>query len=78
MSFPTRFVSVPPTASRYSWTYVATGEITTLEHEVGDDTVELGARVAEALLTGAEGTEVLDGLWDYIVEELEVDAARAL
>ena len=35
--------------------YVATGEVTTLEHELGDHTVELGAGVAEALLV--EGLE---------------------
>lgn len=57
--------------------YVATGEVTTLEHELGDDTVELAARVAEALLASAQGTEVLSGLGDNIIEELEVDAARA-
>ena len=37
--------------------------------------MELAAGVAEALLAGAESTEVLGGLWDDIVEELEVDAA---
>jgi hypothetical protein len=58
--------------------HVATGEVTTLEHEVRDDTVELGARVAEALLASAESAEVLDGLGDNVVEELEVDAAGAL
>jgi len=57
---------------------VATGEVTTLEHEVRDDTVELGARVAEALLASAESAEVLDGLGDNVIEELEVDAAGAL
>lgn len=56
-------------------TYVATGEVTTLKHELGDDTVELGAGVAEALLASAESTEVLSRLGDDIVEELEVDAA---
>lgn len=39
--------------------------------------MELAALVAEALLAGAESTEVLDGLGDDIVEELEVDAAGA-
>jgi hypothetical protein len=37
--------------------------------------VELAALVAEALLAGAKSTEVLCGLWDYIIVELEVDAA---
>lgn len=58
--------------------YITTGEVTTLKHELRDHAVEFGARVAEALLAGAEGAEVLDGLGDDIVEELEVDAAGAL
>ena len=57
--------------------YVATGEVTTLEHELGDDTVELGAGVAEALLASAESAEVLSGLGDNVVVEGEVDAASA-
>jgi hypothetical protein len=57
---------------------VATGEVTTLKHELGDDTVELGARVAEALLTRAKGAEVLSRLGDLLVAEGEVDAAFLL
>lgn len=56
-------------------TYVATGEVTTLEHELGDDAVEGRALVAEALLTGAESAEVLGGLGDDVGEEVEVDAS---
>lgn len=44
--------------------------VTTLEHEVGDDTVEAGALVAVALLAGAESTEVLGGLGDDVVLEM--------
>jgi hypothetical protein len=40
--------------------------------------VELGARVTKALLTSAESAEVLDSLGDDVVEEVKVDAARAL
>lgn len=50
-------------------TYVAAGEVTTLEHELGDDAVEGRALVVEglsglanALLTSAEGAEVLSRL----------------
>jgi len=57
------------------FTHVATSEVTSLKHELRDHTVELAARVAEALLAGAEGSEVLGGLWNGVVEELEVDAA---
>jgi hypothetical protein len=41
---------------------IALGEVTTLDHELLDDTVEVGALVAEALLAGSKGTEVLGGL----------------
>lgn len=58
--------------------YVATGEVTALEHEVGDDSVEGRALVAEALLASAESTEVLSGLGDHVVEEVEVDATLLL
>lgn len=56
-------------------TNVATGEVTTLEHELRDDAVEGRALVAKTLLTGAESTEVLGGLGHDAVVELEVDAA---
>lgn len=41
---------------------VSVGEVTALQHEVGDDSVEGGAGVAEALFTGAQGSEVGGGL----------------
>ena len=57
--------------------YVAASEVTTLEHELRNHTVELAALVAEALLAGAESAEVLHGL-GHVVVELEVDAAGTL
>ncbi|KAK6539314.1 hypothetical protein TWF694_009548 [Orbilia ellipsospora] len=54
---------------------IALGEVTALKHELGDDTVESGALVAEAVLLSAELTEVLSGSWDDVVVELEGDAA---
>ena len=56
-------------------TNIATGEVTALEHELGDDAVEGRASVSEALLASAESTEVLGGLGDDVVVEGEVDAA---
>jgi hypothetical protein len=51
-------------------THVSGGEVTTLEHELGDDTVEGSAleveglaAAASALLASAEGAEVLSSLW---------------
>jgi hypothetical protein len=72
-----RHVSVGP-RSVHVRTYVAAGEVTALEHEVGDHTVELGASIAKALLSSAESAEVLRGLGYDIVEELEVDATSLL
>ena len=42
---------------------VALGEVTTLDHELLDNTVEVGALVAIALLASSKGTEVLGGLY---------------
>jgi len=55
---------------------VAVGEVTALEHEVGDDAVEAGLGVAVAVLASAELTEVAGSLGDNIVVELEDDAAE--
>lgn len=54
--------------------YVAAGEVSTLKHEVRDDAVERGALVAEALLASAESTEVLSGLGDDVIKQVEGDA----
>ena len=56
-------------------TDIATGEVAPLQHELRDDAMELAALVAETLLASAQSTEVLSGLWDYIVVKGEVDAA---
>ena len=59
-------------------TYVTAGEITTLKHELGDDSVEGRTLVAEALLASAERAEVLSSLRNDLVEEVEVDATILL
>ena len=56
--------------------YIATGEVSSLEHELGNHTVEFRARVSETLLTGAESTKVFSGFRDDILKEIEVYAAR--
>lgn len=47
------------------------GHLTHLAHEVGDDAVEGGVFVAEALLAGAKGAEVLGGLGHDIGVKLQ-------
>jgi len=49
---------------------VVVGEVTTLAHETGDNPVEGGSLVAESLLAGAQGTEILGSLGDDIGPEL--------
>jgi len=55
---------------------VAGSEVSSLAHEVGDDAVEGGALVAEALLSGAESTEVLGSLGDHVIPQLHDDLAH--
>ena len=50
---------------------VAAREVTTLEHELRDDAMELRLRIAKTVRAGSELAEVLCGLWDDIVKEFE-------
>jgi len=74
------FVSV----NRDSTGSVMAGKVTTLDHEIFDDTVEARAFVAHldstlvSLLASAKGAEVFSGLGDDIVVELENDSASRL
>ena len=56
-------------------TYVSTGEVTPLEHEIRNHTVKLGTLVAKALFSSAQSTEILSSLGDDIVIQVEIDAA---
>lgn len=56
--------------------YVVVGEVTALEHEIGDDTVETGSSVSVSLLASGKGAEVRGRLGDYIVVQLEADTAK--
>ena len=56
-------------------THIATGEVTALEHELGNHAMKLGARVTKTLLASAKGAEVLSGLGGGIFVEVEIDTA---
>lgn len=58
-----------------SCTHVATSEVTTLKHELGDHSMELGSFVSEAILSGAEMLEVFARIRGNVVVEFEVDTA---
>jgi hypothetical protein len=57
---------------------VALGEISALDHESRDDTVEAGACIAEAVLAGGELVEVSGCLWDLVSVETHDNAAEGL
>ena len=63
------FVSVDGLSS----SSVVVGEVTSLAHEIVDDTVERGSLVSESLLSCAQGSEVLSGPWDNISTELQME-----
>ena len=52
------------------------GEVTALEHELRDDTVEGRALVSLSLGELAKLTEVLGGLGNVLLEEVEDDTTR--
>ena len=56
--------------------HISTSEVTSLEHEFGDHTMELRVFVSEALLASAQCAEVLYRFGDNIIEEDEIDATR--
>jgi len=57
---------------------VAVGEVTTLDHEALDDTVECRALIAEALLATRESAEVLSSLGDCLAVKPDDDAPQGL
>lgn len=59
-------------------TYISTGKVTTLSHEAADHTMELGASVAESMLTCTKSTEVLRGPGCCFVIEVEIDTTPRL
>ena len=61
----------------FSSSAVVGGEVSSLSHEVVDDTVESTSLVSESLLPGAESSEVLSSLGDDVVVELEGDSASS-
>lgn len=66
------------TVDRFATSTVVVGEVTTLEHELGDNTVERRTLVTKALLASAESAEVLSSLGNNVVVELELNATKRL
>lgn len=54
---------------------VVSGEISTLGHEVSDDTMESTSLVSESLFSSAESSEVFSSLGDDVVVEFKSNSA---
>lgn len=54
------------------------GEVTTLDHELLNDSVESRSLVSEALLASAESTEVLRGFGDGLAIETNDNSSQSL
>lgn len=64
--------------TRLATSAIALGEVTTLDHELLDNTVEGGTLITKALLASSKGSEVLSGLRDSLSIEAKDDAAELL
>lgn len=58
--------------------YIVASEVSTLKHELWNDSMEPGTLITKAFLTSAQGTEVLGSLWYHIIVEEEVDTTGLL
>jgi hypothetical protein len=54
------------------------GEISTLKHEVGDDTMERGSGVTKSILASAQLTEIPCSFGDDVIIESEYDPTSSL
>ena len=61
---------------RFTTRAITVGKVASLNHEIGNDTVERGSRVTKAVFTSGELTEVPGRLWHDVVTERNHDAAN--
>jgi len=60
-------VSKSPSVDALTSSAVVVGEITTLCHEISDDSVEVWSLVSETFFMRAEGTEISCGFGGHVV-----------
>lgn len=60
----------------FSTSSVEVGEVTSLEHELWDNSVEDRSLVSESLLSSAESSEVLSGLRNDVWSKLEGNSSK--
>lgn len=58
----------------FGFTDITTSEVTTLQHELRDDTMELALLKTKSLFSSAKSSEIFGSSWDYIIVEVEIDA----
>ena len=73
-------ISELSSVDRLSSTSISRGEVSSLAHEVGDDTVELGSLVGQTsrVVSAAQRAEVLSGLGNNVIVELKGEASSGL
>ena len=71
-------MSLLPHSGKKGGSKLTLGEVTTLQHEVGDDTMERAPFVSISVLAGSELTEVPGRLGNNLVVEPEDDATGGL
>ena len=57
---------------------VSFGEVSSLAHKVGDDTMESAALVAEPLLASAQSTEIFCRLLNHVIKEMQDDSTQGI
>ena len=72
------FISEFLSINTFSTSTVTRSKISSLSHELGDDSVEGAVLESESLFAGAQCSEVLCGLGDHVGEQLEHHSAHLL
>lgn len=57
---------------------VTSGEVTTLQHELRDNSVEVRTGVTVTFFTSTKGSEVFSSLWDNVVVQFEDNSSQWL
>merc|ERR1719427_2245510 len=65
------------TVDRLASGTVPFSEISTLDHEVFDDSVELAVLVSESFFSGGECGEIIDSFWDSSSEKTDFNSSDA-
>jgi len=63
---------------RFATGTISAGEVTALDHEIGNNAMELTTLKAKSFLARAQGAEVLGGFRDNVGKERKLNATNSL